>query len=125
MSRGLYEYLMNPELSDTNLALCADTAFPVSSQFSGRIVTPLKEGDISKWPDHLHDVIESYSTSITSLRQAAEWGMGAIEKAWPRFTQPFPFDPSKRGIMLEILFRLYNFRVRRTGINQINTVFQQ
>ncbi len=66
--------------------------------------------------------MQAMSDSITSLRQAAEWGMGAITKVYRLLQLPLPFDPAARGLRLQNIFRLYNFRVRRTGISQIKSV---
>ena len=35
-------------------------------------------------------ILSSLSNAITSMRQAAEWGMGAVEKVYRRLTQKLP-----------------------------------
>lgn len=64
------------------------------------------------------------SDCITSLRQAAEWGMGAVSKVYRQLLLPLPYDPDLRALRLNNMFRLYNLRVRRTGISLIKSVFE-
>ncbi|OQR97764.1 hypothetical protein ACHHYP_10059 [Achlya hypogyna] len=63
--------------------LCADTAFPVRGLVEGKIITPIKEGDIDRYHPACRLGVQALSDSITSLRQAAEWGMGAVDKVLP------------------------------------------
>eukprot|EP00808_Paulinella_micropora_P032049 g41816.t1 len=60
---------------------------------------------------------------VTSVRQSAEWGMGSLQKQFPRITLPLPHNADKRALVLECCFRLYNFRNRMGGRNQIRTSF--
>eukprot|EP00808_Paulinella_micropora_P030807 g37300.t1 len=60
---------------------------------------------------------------VTSVRQSAEWGMGSLQKQFPRITLPLPHNADKRDLVLECCFRLYNFRNRMGGRNQIRTSF--
>jgi len=121
-SRSLCERLLGPETAD-NTGLLADTAFPVRTM-GGRIVTPCKEGELDKITDlHQRDMLRDLSADVTSLRQAAEWGMGAVEKVYKRLLLSLPFSPLKRGLLLTVIHRLFNYRVRTTGITQIGTVF--
>ncbi|KAF1788804.1 hypothetical protein GQ600_27324 [Phytophthora cactorum] len=61
--------------------------------------------------------------AITSVRQAAEWGMGSIQKVYSRLNLPLSYDPTIRGLRLANLFRMANYRVRTVGISQIRTTF--
>ena len=63
------------------------------------------------------------TSAITSLRQAAEWGMGAVPKVYRHLDLPLPFDPSVRAVRLNNIHKLYNFRTRFTGISQIRSHF--
>eukprot|EP00808_Paulinella_micropora_P024241 g6371.t1 len=60
---------------------------------------------------------------VTSVRQSAEWGIGSLQKQFPRITLPLPHNADKRALVLECCFRLYNFRNRMGGRNQIRTSF--
>jgi hypothetical protein len=62
-------------------------------------------------------------SAITSVREAAEWGMGRMQKVYSRLNLPLPYDPELRGLRLNNIFHLANFRVRSVGISQIRTTF--
>jgi hypothetical protein len=105
------------------MKVASDSAFPVSGRCAGRIVTPLKEGDLERHPLNCRLGMKAMSDCITSLRQAAEWGMGAVSKVYRLLLLPLPYNPELRSLRLNSMFKLYNFRVRRTGISQIKNVF--
>ena len=48
MSRRLQSRLANPTKTMPNGCCATDSAFPVSQELSGRIITPLKDGDLEK-----------------------------------------------------------------------------
>lgn len=88
---------------------------------TGRILTPLKEGDIGRLVPSVRKAANIMSAAITFVRQPAEWGMGVIEKVYHRLPLPLPYDTNKRKQRLDNLFRLSNYRVRTVGISQIRT----
>jgi hypothetical protein len=123
-SGPLQERLLNLQYCpDQRMGIISDSAFPVSGPMLGRIVTPLKEGDLSRLHPSVWATATALSNAVTSVRQAAEWGMGAMEKPFARLTMPLPYNPQLRTIRLSNIFRLFNLRVRRTGISQILNVF--
>ncbi|KAG9404223.1 hypothetical protein AC1031_005762 [Aphanomyces cochlioides] len=124
VSRRLQELLSNPRKVATGMRIAADSAFPVSGRCVGRIVTPIKEGDLDRHPPDCRYGMQAMSDCITSLRQAAEWGMGAVTKVYRQLLLPLPYDPDLRALRLNNMFRLYNLLVRRTGISQIKSVFE-
>ncbi len=89
----------------------------------GRIVTPLKDGDLERAEPELRPGLVSMSAAITTMRQSAEWGMGAVEKVYRQLLLPLPFDFYKRGLRLKTIYLLYNFRIRTTGVSQIRSYF--
>ncbi|CAK4630095.1 unnamed protein product [Aphanomyces euteiches] len=99
----------------------ADSAFPVRFELQGRIRTPLKDGDLEHASPACREGLRLVSNALTSLRQAAEWGMGAIEKVYRQLLLPLPYDPALRQTRLNNIFRLYNLHVRYTGISQIRS----
>ena len=123
MSLELQVLLLDPNATHDDCRIATDSAFPVARQLYSKIVTPLKDGDLEKYPPNLHAGVIAVSNAITSLRQAGEWGMGAVPKVYRQLQLPLPYNPHVRGRRLENMFRLYNFRVRRTGISQIRNVF--
>ena len=98
----------------------ADSAFPVSGECYGRIMTCLKENDVENASPNARRGLILIGTQITSARQAAEWGMGAVEKVYRRLLLPLPFNQIRRGLMLRNIYRLYNYRVRTCGISHMN-----
>ena len=64
-------------------------------------------------------------TQATSLRQAAEWGMHAIQSSMPRLKDRFPCeeDDKEREIILRIVPHLYNFRLEFVGLSQIRNTY--
>ncbi|KAI9918662.1 hypothetical protein PsorP6_011808 [Peronosclerospora sorghi] len=81
--------LQDPYLTLSGYGVCADSAFTVSGDMTDRIVTPLKDGDLRRAVSRGGDVyeIEASNVAVTSIRQAAEWGMGApIKRQEARLT---------------------------------------
>ena len=65
-------------------------------------------------------LIHRHSILICLLRRL-EWGMGSASKAYRQLLLPLPFNPCKRDLLLENIYRLYNMRVRRIGISRSAT----
>jgi hypothetical protein len=62
----------------------------------------------------------------TLMRQAAEWGMRAIQSSFPCLKDTFVYeDTGERHILMKMLCLLYNLRARSVGINQIKNVFMK
>lgn len=60
----------------------------------------------------------------TSLRQAAEWGMRAIQSAFPRVKDTIRYEEKgARYLLLHCMILLYNYRCETVGLNQIRTVY--
>jgi hypothetical protein len=122
-SRQFQLKLNDPSITVPGTGVAADSAFPVLGGDCGKVVTPLKTGDLERAAPELRTGMVVLSNAVTSLRQAAEWGMGAPSKCYRILMLPLPFDKDKRGQLLEVVMRLYNFRTRQTGISQIRNVF--
>jgi hypothetical protein len=123
MSRDLQLKLLDARITLPEHGLCADTAFPVGSALFKHIVSPLKENELERVSPSLQPAAAALSSQITSLRQACEWGMGSIQKPFKRLLVPLPWRDSVRGVRLSNIFRLWNVRVRNTGVSQIREVF--
>ena len=89
----------------------------------GRIMTPLKDGDIERAHRDARPSLIRLSSAITSMRQSAEWGMGAVSKVYRILLKRLSYDKERRGRLLTVTHKLYNFRVRTTGISQIRNYF--
>ena len=71
----------------------------------------------------------------TSLRQAAEWGMRAIQGAFPRLkddilyescsdgADEFPSAGRERRIILKLMPMIYNYRLEKVGLNQLRNTY--
>ncbi|RHY11309.1 hypothetical protein DYB36_005419 [Aphanomyces astaci] len=123
MSRGLQDILADDTKVGPGMKVASDSAFPVGGRCAGRIITPLKEGDLERQHANCRLAMQTMSDCITSLRQAAEWGMGSATKVYRQLLLPLPYNPALRSVRLNNIFRLYNFRVSRCGISQIKNVF--
>ncbi|KAG3023224.1 hypothetical protein PC128_g6519 [Phytophthora cactorum] len=97
---------------------------PCSSAMAGPILTSLKDGDMERIFPSLRSTVQKLHIAITSARQAAEWGMWSVGKVYSRLNHPLPYDPVLRGLRLNNLFRMANYRVRTVGISQIRTTFR-
>jgi hypothetical protein len=124
MSRELCDNLISNEKTERRHGIVADTAFPVSNEMAGKIITPLKDGDLDRAHPDTHAALIALSNAITSLRQNCEWGVGSIEKVWRQLIIPLSYNQNVRKRRLANIFRLWNFRVRTTGISQIKTYFE-
>jgi DDE superfamily endonuclease len=60
----------------------------------------------------------------TSMRQAAEWGMRALQGSFPRLKDRFRYEENgERREVLECIVLLFNFRCKFVGLNQLRNVF--
>ena len=63
-------------------------------------------------------------TEATSMQQAAEWGMHALQGSFPRLKCRIVYEEKgERQLILESIVLLYNWRVNTVGINQTRTTF--
>lgn len=122
-SRQFQEKLCNPDMTLPEYGVLSDSAFPVSGALKGKILTPLKDGDLDRALPATRPALVALGNAITSMRQSAEWGMGAVEKVYRRLLEKLPFNPVLRARRIQTLFLLYNFRVTTTNISQIKSYF--
>eukprot|EP00808_Paulinella_micropora_P001769 g30239.t1 len=106
--------------------IVGDSAFP---KFRNKIMRCLKPSTVERYEqrktfsEERIKELKILHNMVTSVRQSAEWGMGSLQKQFPRITLPLPHNADKRALVLECCFRLYNFRNRMGGRNQIRTSF--
>lgn len=119
---GLFQRLR--DLIPIGFNLVADSAFPrtdANSICPGKIIRCRKiDEEPPENPKQLR--IESQAKSA---RQSAEWGMGSVQGVWHRLHSGELDDNMRqhRRIILVTCFRLFNFRTRTIGLNQIQTVW--
>ena len=122
MSQGLLRILLDDNLTPRPYVLVADTAFPRNGPFQGRILTPLKNGRIPN--DAITAAREiARHQYVLSIRQAAEWGMRAIQSTFSRLQAGLSVNSDERRRVISVCILLYNLRTEMIGINQIRTVF--
>ncbi len=82
---------------------------------------------VSTMPTHQEQRLDlQHKQQSTSMRQAAEWGMRAIQSSFPRLKDTFVYeDTGERRILMKMVCLLYNLRARTVGINQIKNVFMK
>ncbi|KAF4135119.1 DDE superfamily endonuclease, partial [Phytophthora infestans] len=123
MSRNLQYRLADTSKTMDGGCCATDSAFPVSDEMAGRIITPLKDGDLERASRECRRGLIAMSNAITCVRQSAEWGMGCASKCFRQLLLPLPYNPEKRRLRLSNIYHLYNLRVRESGISQIRSVF--
>jgi DDE superfamily endonuclease len=63
-------------------------------------------------------------SEATSLRQAAEWGMRAIQGSMPRLTETIKYEKKgERRRVMKLVPLLYNLRLARVGLNQLANTY--
>ena len=117
---GVYE-LLHEVYIRTGGICCVDSAF----QSEGCDYLIRSAQDTTKAKNEL-ELIQI--TQATSLRQAAEWGMHAIQSSMPRLKDRFPYEEEdkahrERDLILRIVPLLYNFRLEFVGLNQIRSTY--
>lgn len=66
----------------------------------------------------------AFNRQLVCCRQAAEWGMRAIQGTFGRIRLPMDAnDAPHRSQVLEVIVRLHNVRNRLVGVNQIRNVY--
>ena len=113
---GTYQAL--EEIHERNGGICCvDSAFA-----SGDVPYLLRSAqDKTQARDALHMqmIIEA-----TSLRQAAEWGMRAIQSAMPRLKDAMHYEENgERKRVMKLVPLLYNLRLARVGLKQIANTY--
>ncbi|KAF1788813.1 hypothetical protein GQ600_13617 [Phytophthora cactorum] len=70
--RKLQSVQLNP---DPRFGVVADSAFPCGDEMAGKIMTPLRDGDLVRLVPSVWSVANALSSAITSALQPAEWGL--------------------------------------------------
>ena len=112
---GLYD-ILDSRLDDDQF-IVADSIFPAHGT---KVKRPPKVDEPG--PDCAESLL--FFRDLISARQSAEWGMGGLERTFPRLTARFHWERKGiRGTVLLICYHLVNFRAREMGLNQIRTVW--
>ena len=120
---GIYE-LLAEVYGRTGAKCCADSAF--SAAEADYIIKSAE--DTTKASTPLEAV---QMRDATSLRQAAEWGMRALQSSMPRLKDRIiyegePIDTghqTEKSLVLRLAPLIYNFRLEYVGLNQLRNVY--
>ena len=106
-------------------ALCVDQAFSRTGECFEKFVGPISIDARRKIAPVLRNNIKKKISKYISLRQAAEWGMKALQGTFTRIKARLPSDGQIRKRIIGCVIFLHNFRTELMGINQITTVFNK
>jgi len=110
-------YTVIADRTPADLYVAADTAFPVGAAVRGCLRTPLKKGTRLPQDPAARARAIAFDTQLVSARQAAEWGMRALQSGFQILRRPLPFDAARRFKLLNTIVRLHQVRVRLIGTN--------
>ncbi|CAO3611964.1 unnamed protein product [Mucor hiemalis] len=121
IARPLYDKNLTSHRCPEPYKLLADSAFPCRKDFASKILSVPKEN--SKASKRRTDEEKIRDAIVTKHRQAAEWGMRALQASFGRLHLRLSVNARVRAELLFVIWRLHNFQVRTVGINQIRTVY--
>jgi DDE superfamily endonuclease len=115
---GIYDKL-EEKYNETGGVCCVDSAFATNTNDY-----LFKSGQhVSEARDATHMIM---MREATSLRQASEWGMRAIQGAFPRLKRKIKYEEKgERRRILQLVPLLYNYRLEAVGLNQIRNTYVQ
>ena len=95
---------------------CLDSAFA-----SCNVDCLIKSSDDITKAKNAHEAKQA--KEATSLRQSAEWGMRAMQGAFPRLKDKMQFECNgERKVFLMLAVMLHNIRLELVGLNQLRNV---
>lgn len=104
--------------------IISDSAFPVSDELKGKILHPPKENQVPLIYNHAEAMVyQRRMRAVLAERQAAEWGMRAIQGCFGILRRPLPVESTQRKMILKVIWGLHNFRATNVGLNQIRSVY--
>jgi DDE superfamily endonuclease len=113
---GVYDLLREAYLR-TGGKCCVDSAFSSAS-----LPFMIKSSDnVLRAADAEAVLVQQ---EATALRQAAEWGMHALQSSFPRLKDRIHYETNgERKVFLQLLPLLYNYRTNMVGLNQIRNTY--
>jgi DDE superfamily endonuclease len=113
---GVYDKL-NDTYNRTGGKCCVDSAFCT-------LTNPclIKSSKNVMQADNAEELV--VQQEATSLRQAAEWGMRAIQSSFPRLKDRIHYETNgERRVFLQLLPLLYKYCMKLVGLNQIGSTY--
>jgi hypothetical protein len=123
LAKRLYSLL---ETVPPGFFIAADCAFN-RADMAGKIIRPLKSDELTRYADSVS--VRAFVAHVKrhrlalSIRQGAEWGMGAMQGMCGRLRHRLSSNSAVRRELLELCSHYFNFRTRTVGLNQISTVY--
>ena len=119
---GVYEKLQET-FQRTGAKCCADSAF--AARDNSFIIRSAQDLNTARNSREMNQMKEA-----TSLRQASEWGMRAVQSSFlclkdtmrykgDAYDEEFKETKLERHLMLKLMVLLYNYRLEKVGLNQI------
>ncbi|KAI7944016.1 hypothetical protein MJO28_011544 [Puccinia striiformis f. sp. tritici] len=123
IARPLYDRLLNH--TPPGYRIISDTVFPRKSEsLQSRILAPVKRGDRLPETPQTFSRMKFLNEQLVSARQAAEWGMRALQGSFARLKLPMPAaDHEQRLCILQTVCHLHQLRCCMVHINQTATVY--
>lgn len=107
-------------------SICVDQGFCKTDYMEGKFVGAIsrrKLKSLRNLPASIQIAEKKKHDQYISLRQAAEWGMRALQGTFARLKNRLPGDKTFRKMIISSVVLLHNFRTHYVGLNQIATVF--
>jgi hypothetical protein len=89
----------------------------------GKIVAPLKSGELDRIPRKEWTAQIHFHHTITTIRQAAEWANATLKGPFRRLHNKLPVKASTRKELFDLAVHMHQLRTRRIGLNQIKTFY--
>lgn len=101
MGRRLQARLADSARTLSSGCCATDSAFTVTNEMTGKMITPLEDGDLEKASPIIRAGLTVMSSAVASIRQAAEWEWDA-SKVYMQLLLTLPFDPDRRKCVSRI-----------------------
>jgi hypothetical protein len=124
IAEQLYGTLLNN--TPPGFRCLANTAFPCCTDWLNyRILAPKKKGERLPSDPTKFARLKVLNKQVVSARQAAEWGMRALQGSFGRLKLPLPASNHKaQANIIHLAVRLHQLWCQSVGINQTATVYQ-
>ncbi len=107
-----------------NYKMCIDQGFPQTGDANLILDGPISKKQAKKLALNLRPYFLQILNIYTSLRQASEWGMRALQGTFPRCKKRLPGNAWKHKKVIQSIVLIHNLRTELiVGLNQISMVF--
>ncbi len=103
--------------------VCVDQGFCRSGELYDVFVGPMSKKKRRALAPLLRPYLIELHNRYVSLRQSSEWGMRSLQGIFSRLKARLKSDTKTRGLIIQSILLLHNFRTSKVGLNQIAEVF--